>query len=173
MYKICKTPKSEARQIEFQDTLLKMLQKQKLKNITIASLCREMGLSRKTFYKYFDTIEDVLHIIIDKELRSGFLLLEIGTQICEFFYFWKKNKWLLDILEENKISQILVDRAYNNNFLNIKESEDYDIQYMKKTVWISSMITVLILWNQGGMKQEPEEMESLVYDMFGAKQQNS
>ena len=29
MYKICKTPKSEARQMEFQETLLKMLKKQK------------------------------------------------------------------------------------------------------------------------------------------------
>ena len=38
MYKICKTPKSEARQKEFEDTLLRMLKKQKMKEITIVSL---------------------------------------------------------------------------------------------------------------------------------------
>ena len=75
MYKICKTPKSEARQKEFQNTLLVMLKKQKMKDITIVSLCQEMGISRKTFYQYFDTIEDVLYIMIDKELRNAFLLL--------------------------------------------------------------------------------------------------
>ena len=76
MYKICRTAKSETRQNEFQDTLLKMLKKQKMKDITIVSLCQEMNISRKTFYQYFDTIEDVLYIMVDKELRNAFLLLE-------------------------------------------------------------------------------------------------
>ena len=71
MYKICKTAKSEARQKEFQDTLLRMLEKQKMKDITIVSLCQEMEISRKTFYQYFDTVEDVLYIMIDREMRNA------------------------------------------------------------------------------------------------------
>ena len=112
MYKICKTAKSEMRQKEFQDTLLRMLKKQKMKDISIVSLCQEMGVSRKTFYQYFDTIEDVLYIMIDKELRTGFLLLEYDPQIKEFFEFWEKNRSLLDILEKNGMSNILVERAH-------------------------------------------------------------
>lgn len=164
MYKICKTPKSEARQIEFQETLLKMLRKQKMKDITIVSLCKEMGISRKTFYQYFDTIEDVLYAIIDKELQNGFLLLEVQPEIDGFFAFWKKDKWLLDILEKNGMSQILVDRAYSNAFLN--QEEGYSIQFMKYAGWISAIITVLVLWHHGGMKQTPEEMQDMIYKMF-------
>ena len=113
MYKNCKTPKSEARQVEFQETLLRMLRRQRMKDITVVSLCQEMGISRKTFYQYFDTIEDVLYMIVDKELRNGFLTLEVKPQIDGFFEFWKGKKQLLDILEKNEMSHILVDRAYS------------------------------------------------------------
>ena len=164
MYKICKTAKSEMRQQEFQDTLLKMLKTQKMKDITIVSLCQEMDISRKTFYQYFDTIEDVLYIMIDKELRAGFLYLEYDAQIKEFFEFWKKNRSLLDILEKNEMSNVLVERAYVSS--NITQENNSTIQNMKYAGWISSLITVLVLWHHGGMKQSTEEMRNTIYEMF-------
>lgn len=164
MYKICKTPRSEARQKEFQDTLLKMLKKQKMNDITIVSLCQEMNISRKTFYQYFDTIEDVLYITIDKELRNAFLLLEYNPAVSDFFDFWVKNKWLLDLLEKNNMSNILVERAYL--FSDIHQNEKYTIQTMKYAGWISAIITVLILWHHGGMQQSPVEMQQMIYEMF-------
>ena len=164
MYKICKTAKSEARQIEFQDNLLKMLKTQKMKDITIVSLCQEMGISRKTFYQYFDTIEDVLYAIIDKELQNGFLLLEVEPQIDEFFEFWKKDKWLLDVLQKNGMSELLVDRSYNSMFTNLEGISGTEL--MKHAGWISALLTVLILWHHGGMQQSAEEMRELIYSMF-------
>ena len=164
MYKICKTPKSEARQKEFQDTLLRMLKKQKMKDITIVSLCEEMAISRKTFYQYFDTIEDVLYIMIDKELRDAFLLLEYNAEVENFFGFWIEHKELLDILQRNGLSNLLLERAYN--FSDIYMDGNYSIQTMKYAGWISSIITVLVLWHHGGMKQSPDEMKKMLYEMF-------
>ena len=164
MYKICKTAKSEMRQQEFQDTLLKMLKTQKMKDITIVSLCQEMEISRKTFYQYFDTIEDVLYIMIDKELRNAFLLLEYNPEVENFFGFWIEHKELLDILQRNELSNILVERAYN--FSDIYRDANYTIQTMKHAGWISSIITVLVLWHHGGMKQSPDEMQKMIYEMF-------
>lgn len=167
MYKICKTAKSEARQKEFQDTLLKILKKQKLKDITIVSLCLEMGISRKTFYQYFDTIEDVLYIIIDKELRDAFLLLEYNPEVSDFFDFWVENKWLLDLLQKNGLSNILVERAYGLS--DIYAEDEFSIQTMKYAGWISAVITVLVMWHHGGMQQSSDEMQKMIYDMFHLK----
>lgn len=164
MYKICKSTKSEARQKEFQDTLLRMLEKQKMKDITIVSLCQEMDISRKTFYQYFDTVEDVLYIMIDRELRNSFLLLEYNPEVGEFFAFWVKKKWLLDILEKNEMSNVLVERAYA--FSNLYQPVGMSIQNMKYAGWISAIITVLLLWHHGGMKQSPYEMQKTIYEMF-------
>ena len=164
MYKICNTPKSESRQKEFQDTLLRMLKKQKMENVTIVSLCQEMGISRKTFYRYFDTIEDVLYIIVDKELREAFLLLEYNPQVNDFFNFWVKNKWLLDLLQKNGMSNLLIERTYS--FSDIYRDDKYTTQTMKYAGWITAIITVLVLWHHGGMKQSTDEMQRMIYDMF-------
>ena len=40
------------------------------------ALCNEAGTTRKTFYKYFDTVEDVLYSIIDKEIQASILFIE-------------------------------------------------------------------------------------------------
>lgn len=165
MYKICKTPKSEARQMEFQATLIKLLEKQRLEEITIVSLCEEMKISRKTFYQYFDTIEDVLYAMVDRELQKGFLCLEVTPEIDKFFVFWKEQKWLLDILHKNGMSQVLVDRAYYiSNFA--EEEKRFTVENMKNASWISAIITVLVLWHHGGMQQSPEEMKQVLYSVF-------
>lgn len=165
MYKICKTPKSEARQMEFQETLLRMLKRQKMKEVTIVSLCQEMRISRKTFYQYFDTIEDVLYMIVDKELQDGFLILEVKPRVSDFFEFWRKKKDLLDILEQNGMSQILVERAYYISAIDTK-SDMFGIQHMKYAGWISGIITVLVMWHHGEMKQSSYEMQELLWDMY-------
>ena len=165
MYKICKTAKSEARQVQFQETILRMLKKQKMKDVTVVSLCEEMEISRKTFYQYFDTIEDVLYMIVDKELQDGFLILEVNPRVNDFFEFWRRKKALLDILEQNEMSQILVDRAYKISAIDAK-SEMFGIQHMKYAGWISGIMTVLIMWHHGGMKQSSHKMQELLWDMY-------
>lgn len=165
MYKICKTPKAEARQREFQDTLIRLLDKQKMESITIVSLCKEMQISRKTFYQYFDTLEDVLYAVVDREMRAGFLLLEIEPEVQKFFLFWKERKWLLDILENNGMSQLLVNRMYVIVF---SESDAVLVETkgLKYAGMVSAIVAVLILWHHNGMKQSVQEMEQVIFEMF-------
>ncbi len=164
MNKICTTPKSEARQLQFQDTLFKIMAKQRFETITVVLLCKEMGVSRKTFYQYFDTLEDVLYQVIDREVKNGFLRLEVHPEIKEFFLFWKERKWLLDVLEKNGMSHLLINRSYYDVYGS--EKDFFSSKYMKKAGYISAILTVLILWHHGGMKQSIEEMEKITMEMF-------
>lgn len=113
----------------------------------------------------------MLYIIIDKEIRSGFLLLEMNPEIEKFFLFWKERKWLLDILEKNGMSQLLMYRTQTISFAE-NEAELFEINNMKFIGWISAIISVLVLWHHGGMKQSPKEMEQLIYEMFHIGRQN-
>ena len=165
MYKNCKTPRSEARQLEFQYTLLNMLKKQRFDRITIVSLCQQMGITRKPFYKYFDSLEDVLYAILDKELTQGFLHWQYKLEIKEFFDYWRERKWLLDLLQSNGLSDMLVSRSIYVSLYDIP-IKDYTINDIKYTGWITAIISVLIAWHQGGMKQNSKEMEQLICEMF-------
>lgn len=60
MYKMCKTRQSAQRQRYISDVLFQMLRKNKLDDISICSLCQKAQIPRRTFYRYFDTLTDVI-----------------------------------------------------------------------------------------------------------------
>ena len=166
MYKECKTLKSSERQKQFEQTLLKMMEKQSFKEITVSALCREMEAPRKAFYRYFDEMEDVLNALIDEVLLSAFLHVEAQIELEKFFEYWKNQKSFLDVLERNGLSQKLMDRAFSL----VLASERLDMKSgkaMKYGGYISAVLTMVIMWHHNGMVQSVDEMKVLVLGMFG------
>ena len=165
MYKVCKTEKSIERQKLFQTTLLSMMKKDKYQDITVTSLCKEMEIPRKTFYRYYGALEDVLHAIIDEALTEGFLYLEVKTDLAGFFGYWKKKKGLLDVLEKSGLSTLLVNRIYDrlNIYIQSDNCSDQDLRY---SGYVAAIMTMLLMWHHNGMNLSVEEMSAQVKDMF-------
>lgn len=165
MYKICKTEKSIERQKLFQTTLLSMMEKQKFQTITVTSLCKKMGVPRKAFYRYYDALEDVLLAVIDGALTEAFLNLEIKVDLKGFFEYWKSQKYLLDVLEINGLSPLLVNQLHKRlETRPLKEGiTNQELQYAG---YISAIMAILISWHHAGMRQSEEEMSVLVKEMF-------
>jgi len=142
-----------------------MMKMKKYQDITVTSLCKEMEIPRKTFYRYFDTLEDVLYMVIDDALTESFLYLEIKTDMIGFFSYWKKNKELLDILEKSSLSYLLVNRIYERVQVYIPK-QDVSNEEMVYSGFISAIMTVLLMWHHSGMKQSVEEMSQTIHHMF-------
>jgi len=153
------------RQKLFQVTLLTMMKKAKYDDITVTALCKEMDIPRKTFYRYFDSLEDVLILIIDEALTEAFLHLEVTTDLVGFFAYWKKRKSLMDVLEKSGISHLLMDHIYRRlQSGRLKDGpSDKELKY---SGYIAALMTMLITWHHAGMKRTPEEMSTLVKEMF-------
>jgi len=165
MYKICKTEKSIERQKLFQNTLLSMMKKQKFHDITVTSLCKEMEVPRKAFYRYFDALEDVLYMTLDETLTDAFLFLEVEADGVGFFNYWKRKKTLLDVLEKNGLSYMLTMRLQGNLSENVKRGQ-VTAQAYRYAGYISAIITVLLIWHHSGMQESSEEMNLQIRQMF-------
>ena len=165
MYKECKTKQSCERQKEFEQTLIKMMENQKFGDITVSALCREMGVPRKAFYRYFDHMDDVLYALMDEMLAAAFLYMEIRPELEKFFEYWYQRKNFLDVLEKNELSQKMIDRSFSL----IMTSEHLETMTKKEMMYgsyISAILTLVIMWHHTGMKQSVEEMTELVKEMF-------
>lgn len=165
MYKMCKTEKSIERQKLFQTTLLEMMKKQTYQGITVTSLCKEMQIPRKTFYRYYDTLEDVLHLLLDDTVREAFLYLEVKADLIGFYTYWKRKKSFLDVLERSGLSSLLVNRIYDRLSEHDIEKEitDEDLRFAG---YVAAIMTILLIWHHSGMKQSPEEISLQVKHMF-------
>lgn len=168
MYKVCKTEKSMERQKLFQTTLLTMMKKQRYQDITVTSLCKEMDIPRKTFYRYYDALDDVLFASMDEAITRSFLYLEVKVDLEGFFTYWQNNKYFLDILEKNGLSPLLINRIYEKFNEGVANGENvmFSNRDLKYSGYIAAIMTMLVSWHHSGMTQTPKEMSGLVREMF-------
>ncbi len=165
MYKICTGERSANRQRDFQNCLLDIMKSESYSKASVALLCSKIGVSRNTFYKYFDSLNDVLDAIIDEELNLSWLLMEGNPQIEAYFDYWRGQKAFLDLLVENGMLFKLVERSYTIGFVNY-EPEDYAKSHGEMITLLGGTICSVCLWYMDGMKQSSKEMAQSVNRAF-------
>lgn len=165
MYKLCKTEQSAARQRELELELLKAMSIHQYEEITVSDLCDQIGIPRKSFYRYFSGKEGALHALIDhtlldfetrfslpdaKEIRS----FQKGLE--HFFRFWMEQKPLLDALARSNLSGVLIERAISHA---VKDStaafhflapEFQELRSHATMFGVCGMMSMVITWHHDG-----------------------
>lgn len=94
------------------DSLIRLLENNSFSEITVTQICQEAQLVRKTFYRNFETKEDILHYILDylfESFRTKFNIettapLEIFTH---YYEFWAQERKLLTYLHRDDLFYLL------------------------------------------------------------------
>ena len=60
MAKTCTTEKTAARQRWIENGLLELMLEKRFEDISVTELCDHLSLSRRSFYRYFSDLGDVL-----------------------------------------------------------------------------------------------------------------
>lgn len=120
MYKKCATEASAARQRQLEQGLLTAMSKRRYEEITVSDLCEEMGIPRKSFYRYFSGKEGALHALIDhtiQEFEMDYMPVLLAGEhafqngVETYFRFWQKKKDFLDALQRSGLSGVLMERT--------------------------------------------------------------
>lgn len=112
MYKKVTNPIAMQSQKHICETMLKLLSKMPFDDITITLLCQEAHLVRRTFYRNFETKEDVLICMLDYHLLEYIQIFNSNVNSMEqfathFFHFWQEKYDYLKILQENALFYLL------------------------------------------------------------------
>lgn len=179
MYKICHTEESSRRQRELEAGLLAAMSKQPYEKITLTELCREMGIPRKTFYRYFPTKDDCLLALIDHTLSdcndialrgwSGNKELDRSVQL-QFFVYWKEHRPFLDAIRDNGFVYLLLDRTtvIVDRMKENSPSESFAREQVEYFIAHGLMATVL-RWHHYGFQSTPEEMAEVFAQLLHGK----
>ena len=168
MYKICHAEESSQRQRALEQGLLDMLQTQPYEKITLTELCRRLQIPRKTFYRYFPTKDDCLLALIDHTLSDcndmalkGWTASGDLDQIVQlrFFTFWKEHASLLDVIRDNSLRYLLLDRttAMIDRMKGNTDSRGFAREQVEYFI-ANGLMTTVLRWHQFGFPESPEEM---------------
>ena len=182
MYKLCKTEQSAQRQRQLEEGLLNAMLNQRYEDISVSDLCDQLGVPRKSFYRYFASKDGALHALIDHRLmdyETRKHSIKVGGKkgayldIPWFFEFWQTQKPLLDALSRSNLSGLLVTRsiAYSQQELVMDfGSRQYmqDKEYYNSAIAfaVCGLMTLVIQWHHEGYRQTPAEMAELTYKIM-------
>lgn len=164
--KICITEKTAQRQRWIENGLLELIQKHKYDEITVSDLCRHLKLSRRSFYRYFSDMDDVMDTLMHhtfQDLAVPGKMLGI-TELKQNFDFWLQRKDLLQALSNSGMSSKIM---------------EYTIKYTVSPNWdsdpsmntpddislfvIGGLTSIMIAWHNSGFRKSSEEMARIAY----------
>jgi len=173
MYKRCITEQSARRQRELEQGLLEVMATRRYEDITIMELCSWLVIPRKAFYRYFSSKEGTLYALIDHTLMVfsvDFLAHDPAatySTLEHFFSFWATQSNLLDALEHNELSGLLVQRAIllatdeklfpRNLFLDHSRATREQMALFV----VSGMMTMVAQWHQNRFSHSPQKMADI------------
>lgn len=180
MYKLCKSEQSAARQKWLEQGLLQAMGEKPYEEISISDLCDQMGIPRKSFYRYFSNKDGALFALLDHTLmefeqadpnwKADSNSRAIGD-LEQFFAFWHEHKLLLEALMRNRLSGLLVERATAHAFRermmpSYLLKKDEKSQQMALTFAICGLLSMVIQWHQDGYQETPTYMAQLATMML-------
>lgn len=176
MYKLCKTEQSALRQRELEKGLLAAMSTHQYEEISVSDLCDQMGIPRKSFYRYFSSKDGALHALIDHTLLefesypSCLKPWEKRTyqkDLERFFLFWKDQKNLLDALDRSGISGVLVTRSIDHALSDAGAPRRFQPQDERiarehaTTFGVCGLMSMVLSWHHSGYLLCPEQMAEI------------
>ena len=161
---------------EITKALLKLMQKHPYNEITVSQIVMETDLVRKTFYRNFNSKDDVLDSIINSAIieYTDALIESDEDPLTVIFAFCEKNKKLLKLLHKNNMLYLLLLKLNEtlpkisgttdkekNPFAKLMTGlePDYLIAFNIGAVW-----NVIFKWVDRGMTDSPEKIRTNIDD---------
>lgn len=174
MAKTCVTEKTANRQRWIEQGLLDLMLQKRFEEITVAELCRNLDLSRRSFYRYFDDLEDVLDSLLDHTYMDMAVPDELQSmeELEYTFGYWLEQRDLLEALWKSGMSTKIVECTLRYSSQNVIEkrmlNHDPNLDYLKEAVLFvnSGLGSLVITWHIEGFQKTPRQMAQIAYQLL-------
>ena len=174
MTRICTNEKTAARQRWIENGLMELMQKCKFEDITATELCRYLELPRRSFYRYFDDMEDVLDCLMNHTFQD-MAITDTGLTVAElekYYEFWYCHKSLLNALAYSGMHSKITE--YAMRYANVESLKKYlpvhdlgmDLSREMNLFVISGLSSLMISWHAEGFQKTPHQMACIAYRML-------
>lgn len=121
-------PQAELSRQLLAEGLLRLMEKKDYRNISVSELCAAADIARRTFYRHFETIDNVLSYQLEK-LTEEFVAYffqhykhdSIEQMVVLFFEFWEQHLHFLQLLKKNGLLYVLPETVLPAMRLKIRE----------------------------------------------------
>ena len=158
------------------DGLFALMENEKYELITISQICQESGVARQTFYRNFDSKQDIIISCIETRLKDYADKNSFGENFEKnlriLFADYPILPYLLSILEKNGLMYMLEDsclefmkyvmeRIEIPKLLHSSKYDDFFHSYI-----VSTVLSILSVWIKHDYKESAEELSAISIQLF-------
>ncbi len=169
-----RNPSALRSQKEITEALITLMRDTPYDEISVKQILLESKLAKKTFYRNFESKDDVLLSLIRGKFRDYFSVVDGGNVdvLTTIFDFASKNKELLMILDRNDMLHVVL-KCMNENLRlhksgQVSETNPFiqlfdglDSEYLV-ALNMGAIWNVIALWVHCGMKEKPEYVKETI-----------
>lgn len=150
------------------DALLALMRDRPIQDISISELCDFAGVGRTSFYRNYDTKEDILRVYIDKLFREWTDKADnegdqpLSEFLCLMFTHFERHRDFYSLLNERKLIWLLKDTLIG--LCGPKPEQEKTEAYARAYVTYA-LYGWIEVWFMRGMQETAEE----IADMFHAR----
>ena len=164
MYRRSEKPQAMYTQKLIVQAFISLLETNEFEQITITQICEKATVSRRTYYRSFDSKADIIDCGFDlsseKCLQKPFIEIE---NYSELFYLLDQCKSILSRLYKAKQLSILIDKIFELIIKRMEDSGRYFIMQDYSFAFIRATIdSVISTWVENGFKENYREIVRLV-----------
>lgn len=170
MYHIKQDKRAEASVELICEGLMDCLTTKSFADITISDIQRSSTVSRSTFYRNFDRLEDVLSLMCDRVFEAAFS--SGGGETRErVFSAWFKNEKIIETIVQINRGDLLFESLRRSagkfgRFPGLERgSELYN--YLISII-ASAMMGIIVTWVERGKKEDETELKAVIGRCFAA-----
>ena len=163
---------SASRQRKIEECLLQNMEQTNYDHISVADMCRQMGVSRRLYYTYFPDKESCLISLIDRILHESMEAVpitlsktdSIRDSIVAYLLFWQEHKQFLDVIVKHRLKGLLIERSYvyflnDGNFvLSLLQIPDAKSDHTVLWLYAAARFAVIFQWHEHNFQEPVEEM---------------
>ena len=159
MYHIKLDKRTEASAKLITEAVLALMEEKPFDAITITDIQRRSGVSRSTFYRSFDKLEDVLELLCDQGFQAAF---DRGGNVpVAVFRYWSENSGILEALVQIRRTDILYSSfrrtAADHPLLQGLQEDEAQYDYFVSII-TSGMVGILTTWVEHGKTETGDEV---------------
>lgn len=165
---------SVARQEKIENCLLENMLSVPYERISVADMCRQMGISRRLYYTYFPDKDACLVSLIDRYVYASIAHhsdedfaaadYDLTASTIDYLRYWQNHLDFLSMITRQNLKTLMVDRChicFRDNFHYLLDHlSTPDFQADDSTIWLYAAFcfTILMQWYEQGCQTPVEEM---------------
>ena len=165
MYHIKKDKRAERSAELICNAIEKLMQDKDYQDITISDIQHASGVSRSTFYRNFDTQDDVLRLMCDRGFDEVFSKKNGLIVSVNCFNYWYDNSDILEALMKaghvDYFAQAFNAHLIERNILIKHLNSEAEYQYFSSLLSYG-IVGILTAWIERGRKESKAELMPIV-----------